>query len=254
MAQPQTQSSSAIAAQIVLALGCAAAVGAIAAVKCPESRHVHLPGFCLRTPWLPGANHRHPPVSNANVRVATTRIAETQASNHGPNLALLGENRSRQARSAGPTISLAAASLSLTRQRPWGTDAKAADRPPRFTPQRVSPFWTSDVQPPPGGGPAAPPIQPVGHVRAVVDAPRETEPSRRLEELFRRLEGLGATVLRLERQQAHPPRYRFRCEAPLPNSPRYSRFFQAFDAEPVQAVERVLAEVEAWRRAPRAAR
>jgi hypothetical protein len=75
-----------------------------------------------------------------------------------------------------------------------------------------------------------------------------------LEALYGRLEALGATVLRLEKEQAHPARYRFRCELPLPGSPGYSRFFQALDAEPAKAVQRVLADVEAWRSAARGAR
>ena len=63
---------------------------------------------------------------------------------------------------------------------------------------------------------------------------------------MRRLEQMGAVVVRLERQRGTAG-YVFRCELPLPQNPRYHRFFQAADAEPARAIQRVTRDVEAWK-------
>ena len=81
------------------------------------------------------------------------------------------------------------------------------------------------------------------------DVAPPAEPS--VEELIRRLEQMGAVVVRLERQRGPAGNYLFRCELPLPQNPRYHRFFQAVDSQPVRAALRVTHEVEAWKAALR---
>jgi len=65
---------------------------------------------------------------------------------------------------------------------------------------------------------------------------------------MRRLEQAGAVVLRLERARGPSGHYQFCCELPLPNNPRYHRFFQATAPDPARAVQLVERDVIEWKK------
>ncbi len=136
---------------------------------------------------------------------------------------------------------------------------------PRSEPGKPPPFWPGDlVDLVPRGdlesrSPASPetrsPASPSS--RASGGAFERSDPSSSnsdessppsVEQLIGRLEQMGAVVMRLERKRGTAG-YFFRCELPL--RPGYHRFFQAADAEPAAAIQRVLREVEAWQSAQR---
>ena len=62
-----------------------------------------------------------------------------------------------------------------------------------------------------------------------------------------RLRGLGATYYRLESWGSQQPLFRFQCEMALDESPHLTRHFEATDGDPLRAMSKVLAEVEAWK-------
>jgi hypothetical protein len=126
-----------------------------------------------------------------------------------------------------------------------GTNEPSQLNPSRYAPGKPAAFWPSDLadllplgaesSPAATSGPSATSQQTPG------GAASET-----VEQLIRRLEQMGAVVMRLERQPGAAG-YLFRCELPLPHNPRYHRFFQAGDAEPARAIQRVIRDVEAWK-------
>jgi hypothetical protein len=67
---------------------------------------------------------------------------------------------------------------------------------------------------------------------------------------FDRLRELGAVYYLLETWGSEGQRFRFHCKMAIGGNPGYTRHFEATDAEPMQAIARVLSEVEAWRAAP----
>jgi hypothetical protein len=128
------------------------------------------------------------------------------------------------------------------------TEARPPDQTPRFNPNRLSAFWTTEEGDLRSGAKPGrwPSVIPASHGGPADRSKEQTEPAERLGDLFRRLHDRGALVMQLEKQPGDSPTHRFRCELPLPHAPRYRRFFQAYDTDPMRAVERVLAEVEAW--------
>jgi hypothetical protein len=68
--------------------------------------------------------------------------------------------------------------------------------------------------------------------------------------LLGRLRELGAVYYLLETWGSEGQRFRFRCMMAIGGNPGYTRHFEATDPEPMQAIARVLSEVEAWRAAP----
>jgi hypothetical protein len=65
----------------------------------------------------------------------------------------------------------------------------------------------------------------------------------------RRFRELGATYTLLETWGDQGQLYRFYCRMAMGGSSSYTRFFEATDADPLGAMSRVLAQVEAWRSA-----
>jgi hypothetical protein len=65
--------------------------------------------------------------------------------------------------------------------------------------------------------------------------------------LLARLERLGAVDPQLAAWGSGGKLYRFCCRAALADTPRYMRHFESVAAEPLMAVEQVVAKVEAWR-------
>ena len=146
----------------------------------------------------------------------------------------------------------------------WPAEARPLlSEAPRFEPgpQPTAPGpGVQGVPPTPVGSTAhAPPLarQPVGKPRAVpapqrgtisasyeTPAPVATDP---LTEIQRRLRELGATHYALEFWGDREQLYRFSCEVAIGAGSNYNRHFEATDADRLQAMARVLQEVEAWR-------
>lgn len=63
-----------------------------------------------------------------------------------------------------------------------------------------------------------------------------------------RLQELGAKQYGLEGWGPNGGVYRFWCRIPVGESPRVTRYFQAIDRSSEEAVARVVAQIEAWRR------
>ena len=76
----------------------------------------------------------------------------------------------------------------------------------------------------------------------------------RLPALLSRLEGLGAAEPELATWGSSGELYRFCCSAPVGDSAGLERHFESVAAEPLVAVEEVVAKVEAWRTAQRSDR
>jgi hypothetical protein len=84
-------------------------------------------------------------------------------------------------------------------------------------------------------------------VRLPVDtasAPIHTAP---FQPLLDRLTQSGVRDHQLEPWGSRGELVRFSCSVPWANSPAYSRHFEAVAASPQEAIERVAAEIEAWR-------
>ena len=77
--------------------------------------------------------------------------------------------------------------------------------------------------------------------------PKISNAGSRFTPISRRLQELGADYLRLETLDAQGGQYRFQCRVSLAGNSAYSRPFEASAADPVEAMERVLKEVESWR-------
>ncbi len=78
-----------------------------------------------------------------------------------------------------------------------------------------------------------------------VSPERVTESSRQdaMQSLIAKLQSMGAAYFRLETWGNVSE---FRCEMPLPESPRYHAFFEATDPDPLRAMEQVLHKIEIW--------
>ncbi len=63
-----------------------------------------------------------------------------------------------------------------------------------------------------------------------------------------RLRELGATYYVLEASGPKGDQFRFHCKMALPHSPGFERHFEATDVEATQAMQKVLQQVEAWRK------
>lgn len=73
--------------------------------------------------------------------------------------------------------------------------------------------------------------------------------SARFDQIQERLQSLGVDYFVLERTDdvaAQHAAFRFHCRFQVPGSPIYLRPFEAHDADPLHAMERVLQEVEQW--------
>jgi len=101
------------------------------------------------------------------------------------------------------------------------------------TPRSLRPFPTriSDVDPADRSAPSAPATDQFTYVLG-------------------RLRELGAVYYLLETWGSEGHWFRFHCKMAIGGNPSYTRHFEATDPEPIQAIGRVLSDVEAWRAAP----
>jgi hypothetical protein len=90
---------------------------------------------------------------------------------------------------------------------------------------------------------------PSGHEEAVAPI-TESSPAGgvdRLPALYSQLKELGAFDPQMTAWGSSGQMYRFQCRAALGDTPAFARHFEAVAAEPLAAVQRVVANVEAWR-------
>jgi hypothetical protein len=103
-------------------------------------------------------------------------------------------------------------------------------------------------------GPAARPLRPFPTRISEVDGSDPSGPPSAATDRFTyalgRLKELGAVYYLLETWGSEGQRFRFHCKMAIGGNPGYTQHFEATDAEPMQAIARVLSEVEAWRAAP----
>ncbi|MGD9645731.1 MAG: hypothetical protein AB7U73_08465, partial [Pirellulales bacterium] len=108
---------------------------------------------------------------------------------------------------------------------------------------------------------AAPnPVRPAGYNEPVVrgqapgsiEEPMPAPATDQFTAMQYRLRQLGATYYLLENWGSDGSLYRFHCKMAIAGNSRYTRHFEATDRTPLQAIGRVLRDVEAWRagRAP----
>jgi hypothetical protein len=71
-----------------------------------------------------------------------------------------------------------------------------------------------------------------------------------LPEIEERLKALGATYYRLELWGEEHQTYRFHCRMAINGNPNFTRYFEATDPDPAQAMRGVLAQVETWQAQP----
>ncbi len=68
----------------------------------------------------------------------------------------------------------------------------------------------------------------------------------KLSPLLQQLRALGASEYALEKWGNDGQLYRFRCAMPLAQSDQHTQQFEAFHAQPAEAIQQVLAEVGTW--------
>ena len=168
-----------------------------------------------------------------------------------------------QAKSFGVrALDMAQSAWNNTQQPATESSGPAAD--PRMVIQPAAPIVAPPLQTAP---PLQAPLEPILPVTGLVpqpsDVPATTVPSpgitmegtevlpievtERLPLLYAKLEQLGGADPQLAPWGSSGELFRFRCRASLADTPAYARHFEAVAAEPVLAVEQVVAKVEAWR-------
>lgn len=156
----------------------------------------------------------------------------------------------------------------------WKQEPKAAVEDPRLAVPRGQ-LLTPPVMPPSAAQAAVPPLLPAIQPEApkllleqsAATAERPNPPTTavanppassanigtkdRMPELMSRLAQLGAADTNMVTWGDGGQMYRFSCRAPLTNAPIMMQHFESVAAEPTQAVEQVVAKLEAWRVAQR---
>jgi hypothetical protein len=258
------QSSSSGVLPVLGLLACAAAAGVFAAHKWPQGPPSELSHEAWR--WLckelmparpasiperpdygPAPKFTAPSVDESNL-VAPDSLAPPLVVFDEPRL--MPSDPGEASRQPGPPSVVLPHEASPAALRPASASSQTSERNdqksrPAGEAPKTSAFWPSDLAALLPGVGAVDSKVGASSPAATVGAAPPSEP--KVEELMRRLEQMGAVVMRLERQRGAPGSYLFRCELPLPQNPRYNRFFQAVDAQPARAVERVARDVEAWK-------
>jgi len=97
-----------------------------------------------------------------------------------------------------------------------------------------------------GSQPEAPPLQ-NAVIRPDPQRSERADSSDRFTYVLDRLRDLGAVYYLLETWGNEGQRFRFHCKMAIGGNPSYTRHFEATDRDALQAMARVLAEVETWR-------
>ena len=126
--------------------------------------------------------------------------------------------------------------------RPINDTAPAGPSPPGAVAPAATAVWSDRA----AAGPVSPAVRfaaPTGDQRGFGSA----APMDRREQIERRLQALGAVYTLLEMWGRDQRRYRFHCQVAFAGGANATRSFEANGASPLQAMERVLQKVEAWR-------
>lgn len=142
----------------------------------------------------------------------------------------------------------------------------AAPRTQLLTPPALPPSTAQNATPPllPAAQPEAPKLlaesniaSSIGPNPSTTAAANQTTPpanvatNDRMPELMLRLAQLGAADTNMAPWGDGGQMYRFSCRAPLTNAPIMMQHFESVAAAPTQAIEQVVAKLEAWRVAQR---
>jgi hypothetical protein len=167
---------------------------------------------------------------------------------NGPNPTAGGGNLTADPQSIAPP--LAAISLPPPGAPSEHQPITAQDVAPAFDTLKAPPvFAAATTNTPPALTPSSQPGPAAANATiAVADASDD-----RLPPLLARLEALGGVDPQLVPWGSSGRLYRFCCRASLADTPSFSRHFESVAAEPLVAVEEVVAKVEAWRTARREA-
>ncbi len=90
-------------------------------------------------------------------------------------------------------------------------------------------------------------LPPIDHAITPAVQPPTAAPSDRFVYIQNRLRHLGATYYLLESWGSQGELYRFYCKMAVGGTSTYNRYFEATDADALQAMAKVLAEVETWK-------
>lgn len=95
-------------------------------------------------------------------------------------------------------------------------------------------------------GPDSPPLQ-NAVIRPGASLRQKEDSDGRLSYVLDRLRELGAVYYLLETWGNDGQRFRFHCKMAIGGNPNYTRHFEAIDRDALQAMGKVLGEVETWR-------
>jgi hypothetical protein len=105
------------------------------------------------------------------------------------------------------------------------------------------PVVRNELAPAPDFPRLPPEVSSDGFLASANDASEAPEPIASVEE---HLQKLGATYYLLEHWGRDPQIYRFQCKIAIAGSPHFVRYFEGTDSDPLRAMDKVLAQVEAW--------
>jgi len=126
-------------------------------------------------------------------------------------------------------------------RRSRDTEPAEARRPPLVPVARRDRAWG-----PGASQPETPPLQ-NAVIRPDPEPTAMGDPPDRFTYVLDRLRELGATYYLLETWGNEGQRFRFHCKMAIGGNPSYTRHFEASDRDALQAMARVLTEVEGWR-------
>lgn len=84
-------------------------------------------------------------------------------------------------------------------------------------------------------------------IRPAANLRQKEDSDGRLGYVLDRLRELGAVYYLLETWGNDGQRFRFHCKMAISGNPNHTRHFEAIDRDALQAMGKVLAEVETWR-------
>ncbi len=257
-----TESSTATSLRAVVMLTCLVAIPAVAIFGGGLPLWVQ-----SRLPWLAQnqdtSADETAPGNQASVLPADPRFAGQNPPRSQPG-ATPGQRGATPGGIQYPRSSLPAPGNTTQRLPDLAGAGRAATNPPG----RVPPVGSAtslplarpgqeDNAPTPGGVVPAGYVAPLGGPSPPREAansptshrPTSDRPTDRFSEIGQRLRRLGATYVLLETLGNDMQTYRFLCMMALGGDPSCTRLFEATSSSPLQAMDRVLAEVEAWKAA-----
>lgn len=188
---------------------------------------------------------------------ATPGIGLDRKSHDAPSFSLESEPQASPPRFSGPGLSEQAPPFPATiRDRSLGQPGQQADavlanydRPSQLGDRRSqTPTYPPNSVSGPGDYPGQPQNASVGPPPQAAQTVGESSTVDQFLYIQQRLRDLGADYYLLENWGNEGKCYRFHCRVAVANSDNFSKHFEATDEQPLGAMTRVLADVEAWRR------